>query len=924
MTRPLPLFLLVALLLLIAGQAFAQASKLDARARIALAQLQAGEPLSEMLARAEAVSREGDLDVFVVGSVSRAVLESAGARVRSQAGEVFTAYIPVGAINAVAALPGVRQISGAALCEQELDSSVPATNASALRGAGPDFIGLNGAGVLVGDVDSGIDYNHGDFLDPLGNSRLLWLWDQTDAGGPNPSGYAYGSEWTQADLTANLAREVDTGAHGTHVMGIAGGDGSATGGAVPAFTYTGMAPKADLFFVKTTMYTTDILDGVTYLFQKATALGRNAAVNLSLGSHYGPHDGTSPFEAGLSALTGPGRVVIKSAGNERASNRHAGLFATGAGDSCKLSITAGGTTSGRFLAIDSYYNAPDNINVTIRTPGNLFIGPITLGNVNVAYPGQTTGVNGRVYIENGLALTSNGDRQVYFEITSLGTGTGSINGTWTFYFTPVALGGSGRVDLWRYYTSSTSLTPCTFTLRNTDDHLISEPGNAVELITAASWTSKKYWTDCGGRTLVSWTGTVSPGNLSPFSSPGPTRDNRLKPDIAAPGSAIGSALTRDGTVTCPSSASTLLPDGMMHVMNQGTSMAAPHVTGAAALVMQKYGAVTPAFIKSFLNARAVVDGYTGTAWNKDWGNGKMWLGDMLDPAVTVTSPNGGETLLNGTLADLTWTATDAGGVTTVDLLMSWTGAAGPYVSLVSGIANSGSYPWTVTIPGGPSCLFSDCWLKVVAHDAQGNAGEDISDAEFTLMDLATPTVLSRFTASPVAAGIELRWQFSDPGSLGAVTVERAGQADGPWTGVAVEQRDENGVNVALDRSAQSGSTYWYRIAATAGATRLTFGPIEATAGEVIVDFALSRPVPSPTSGAARVDFAVPRDSRVSLGLYDMQGRRVATLVEGLFPAGRHQAMWNGTAGGRSVRAGIYFLRMQAPGVNLTRRLVVTR
>ena len=337
----------------------------------------------------------------------------------------------------------------------------------------------NGAEVLVGDVDSGIDYSHGDFLDAAGNSRLLWLWDQTDALGPNPAGYAYGSEWTQADMTANVARAVDTGGHGTHVMGIAGGDGSATGGVVPAFTYAGMAPTADLFFVKTTMYTTDILDGVVYLFQKATALGRNAAVNLSLGSHFGPHDGTSPFESGLTALTGPGRVIVKSAGNERGSNRHAGLFAAGAGDSCKFSITAGGTTAGRLVAIDGYYNAPDNINVTIRTPGNKFIGPVTLGSANAAYPGQITGVNGTVYVENGLALTANGDREVYFELLSTGTGTGSITGTWTFYFTPVALGGNGRVDLWRFYPSTTALTPCTFSLRNTNEYLISEPGNAV-------------------------------------------------------------------------------------------------------------------------------------------------------------------------------------------------------------------------------------------------------------------------------------------------------------------------------------------------------------------------------------------------------------------------------------------------------------
>jgi subtilisin family serine protease len=80
---------------------------------------------------------------------------------------------------------------------------------------------------------------------------------------------------------SGTAREVDVNGHGTHVMGIIGGDGSLTGGAVPEYTYAGMAPMADLIFVKTTMYTTDILDGVNYIFEKATALGKNAAVNLS-------------------------------------------------------------------------------------------------------------------------------------------------------------------------------------------------------------------------------------------------------------------------------------------------------------------------------------------------------------------------------------------------------------------------------------------------------------------------------------------------------------------------------------------------------------------------------------------------------------------------------------------------------------------
>jgi hypothetical protein len=195
--------------------------------------------------------------------------------------------------------------------------------------------------------------------------------------------------------------------------------------------------------------------------------------------------------------------------------------------------------------------------------------------------------------------------------------------------------------------------------------------------------------------------------------------------------------------------------------------------------------------------------------------------------------------------------------------------------------------------------------------------------DFRTQGSSTATLLSLFTASAVESGIELRWLFGEPGLFSAVTIERAERAAGPWTAVAVEQRVENGVSIALDRGAQSGTTYWYRLVATAGSTRVAFGPVQATAGETIRDFALSSPLPNPTSGVARLDFAVPRASRVSLCLYDMQGRRVATLAEGSFPAGRHQAVWGGTAGGRPVPAGVYFVRLRGVGVDLSRRLVVT-
>ena len=930
MKRLLPMFILTVLIVLVAGQALAESSKLDPRARIAVSQLQAGVALDQLRQEGVAVSETGDIDAFITGSVTRQELEALGVQVRTALPGIYTAFIPGDVIEQVAALPDVISIRGAVQLAENLNVSVPYTGASLLRGPGPTFTGINGAGVVIGDVDSGLSWGHDDFKDATGLSRVLNIWDQTVTGTP-PSGYSYGREWTKAQIDALSCTETDTNGHGTHVMGIAAGDGSQTGGTygVPAFTYTGMAPMADIIEVKSTYTDTQILDGVAYVFGQASALGKNAVCNISLGGQSGPHDGTSPLESGLTLLTGAGRIICNSAGNDRGTGAagspyiHARMFAPILGDSAKLTIAGASSNppagSAASVAIDGYYEAADNISIRIRTPNNTFIGPITLGNANGTYPGTVyTGV-GRVYIENGLSTTSTGKKEIYFEMSRTSSAN-TPNGTWTFYFTPVVLGGGGRVDMWRYYTYTTTIASgTTFTLKNTNENTVSEPANAEGSITVAAWESKNNWIDCGGRS-IGYSAAPAIGAICDFSSQGPTVDGRQKPDIAAPGMGIGSARSLNVTYSCGTSASAYLNDGGYHVINQGTSMAAPHVSGACALLMEKYGALTPAQLKTYLAAHALLDAYTGAVWNNDFGNGKLYLPDLVDPAVTVTYPNGGEMLITGNPVNVTWNATDNVGVTSVDVLLSRSGSAGPYVALASGIANSGSYLWGVDLP--PS---TNCWVKVVASDAAGNTGTDLSDAGFTIIDASTPTTLSRFTASPVTSGIELRWQFSDPEGFGAVTVERAQGPGGPWSAVAVELRDEGGVNVALDRSAQSGGTYWYRIATTAGGTRLTFGPIEATAGEVIVDFALGRPLPNPTSGSAiRVDFAVPRDSRVDLSLYDMQGRRMATLVEGVVPAGRHQTMWNGTSGGRTAPAGIYFVRMQAPGVNLIRRLVVTR
>jgi agmatine deiminase len=133
------------------------------------------------------------------------------------------------------------------------------------------------------------------------------------------------------------------------------------------------------------------------------------------------------------------------------------------------------------------------------------------------------------------------------------------------------------------------------------------------------------------------------------------------------------------------------------------------------------------------------------------------------PHATVTAPNGGELWIAGETHDITWTATDDVGVTSVDLLLSTDSGASFPETIASGLDNSGSYAWTI-----PSASSSHARVKVVAHDADGNAGEDASDADFTLA-LAPPQVVYNNSLDsdpgwPMDAGGQ--WAFGQPAGGG--------------------------------------------------------------------------------------------------------------------------------------------------------------
>ena len=161
--------------------------------------------------------------------------------------------------------------------------------------------GLTGKGILVGVVDSGVDFFHPDFRNEDGSSRILRLWDQSINGNP-PEGYTRGTEYTKEEIDEalvlgetegrRLVPSRDVSGHGTAVLGIAAGNGTVSEG-----VNRGVAYESEILVVKmgnagTNSFprTTELMEGIDYLVRQAAALGKPIAINISFGNNYGSHE----------------------------------------------------------------------------------------------------------------------------------------------------------------------------------------------------------------------------------------------------------------------------------------------------------------------------------------------------------------------------------------------------------------------------------------------------------------------------------------------------------------------------------------------------------------------------------------------------------------------------------------------------------
>lgn len=498
-----------------------------------------------------------------------------GVRIVARFGPIATARVERAAVWQIYGHPSVASVKAPQWLASEAEygpliDPIDAENVDIGDGdtRRPPDLAETGRGTVIGVVDWGCDFAHPDFIDAAGRSRLLALWDQrSQAIDANP--YGYGRVLDRERLTAAIhaddpyhaadyhpARsDTGVGAHGTHVLGIAAGNGRG-GGPV------GLAPEAELLFVHLGAPgwekagplgdSGNLLEAIHFIVSQAG--DRPLVLNMSIGRHAGPHDGSTLVERAIDWLVRerPGTAVVQSTGNYYARNVHsAGQLRNGESVELAFQVRPGDTSPNE---LEVWYPGHDVFRAALIAPDGRRIAEVAqTGKAPVRVDGHRVGT-----LYHRARDPNNGDHHVYlFQYPN------APPGTWRLRLTGVDVS-DGRYHAW----------------------LERDPGcrdcQALFAPALADPTSTTGSICNGLQTIVvgAYDAHRPRRPLAPFSSSGPTRDGRVRPVLLAPGVRVLAARSHPRQGTAP-----------LLTRMSGTSMAAPHVAGTIALMLEAGGAL---------------------------------------------------------------------------------------------------------------------------------------------------------------------------------------------------------------------------------------------------------------------------------------------------------------------------------------------
>lgn len=540
--------------------------------------------------------------------------------------------MPITEVETFAQLDAVKSLNFGGKKELKLDFARKATGVNEVH-TGIEVNGAThsytGKGVVLGMMDTGLQGNHVNFIADNGEgaSRIQRLYHFRTS---------YGAPTTYTNSTVKrFTTDTNEETHGTHVAGIMAG--SYRGLSDMAYSptpyglvqkrdapmeYYGVAPDADLALAVGELYDANILVGVERIKEYARTNGKPVAINLSLGSNVGPHDGTDEFTASLNEL-GKEAIICIAAGNEGDLNL-----------SVEKTLTEENPVLKTFLEPSQAYGATsiNNFIDVWASDGEPF--EISIIGYRIADGNETTYATlkeaGETMFSSGTGMGSG--------IATLVAGVDANNGRYYARFTPrygvsmltsyrfaLKITGHAGQKINIYYAGKgnfTSRSVAGYT-NGSAAQSISNNACAENLIAVGSYVTRRYFGVLSSSDGVMSTANEIPGRISSFSSYGTMPDGTPLPHILAPGSTIISSFNRyfvEGTAgqMYGMTADMMTGQAKSPVDKQmdywsgsdGTSMACPFVTGVIGLWLEADPTLTAADIKEIFSKTADNDTYT--------------------------------------------------------------------------------------------------------------------------------------------------------------------------------------------------------------------------------------------------------------------------------------------------------------------------